>query len=115
MQLLKRTVYCGQVTQSHLNTHISLNGWVARRRDLGGLIFVDLRDRTGLVQLIFDPVKSPQATEAAHALRSEFVIAVRGTIANRAPGMANEKLATGRFEVHVSELQILNKSNVLPF
>lgn len=115
MQLLKRTVYCGQVTQSHLNTDINLNGWVVHRRDHGGVIFVDLRDRTGLVQLVFDPTTNPEAAQAAHALRSEFVIAVGGTVVQRAPGMVNDKLATGSLEIKVSTLQILNKSNALPF
>lgn len=115
MQLLKRTVYCGQVTETHLDTDIILNGWVARRRDHGGVIFVDLRDRAGIVQLVFDPTSHPEAAEMAHALRSEFVIAVRGTVIKRAPAMTNDKLATGQFEVKVSTLQILNKSNALPF
>ena len=115
MQLLKRTVYCGNVTEAHLDKPITLNGWVARRRDHGGVIFVDLRDRTGLVQLVFDPKLHPTTAEQAHALRSEFVIAIQGTVVARAPGMVNEKLPTGRFEVKVATLQILNKSNPLPF
>lgn len=115
MQFFKRTVYCGQVNKSHLNKEIYLNGWVARRRDLGGLIFVDLRDRTGIVQLIFDPQVNATLTQQAHVLRSEFVIAVKGTVANRAQGMINDKLPTGQFEVHVTHLQILNKAVALPF
>ncbi len=96
MQFLKRTVYCGQVNESHLNKSVTLNGWVARRRDHGGLIFVDVRDRTGIVQLVIDPQATPALAELAHSLRSEFVLAVQGTIVHRAAGAINEKLATGR-------------------
>jgi len=115
MQFTKRTIYCGQVTKEHLNNEVSLNGWVARRRDHGGVIFVDLRDRTGIVQLVFDPTFAAQATEEAHALRSEFVIAVKGTVIERAPGAVNPKMATGHFEVKITSLQILSKSQALPF
>lgn len=115
MQLLKRSIYCGQVSQEHVDTTVTLNGWVNRRRDHGGVIFVDLRDRTGIVQLIFDPTVNPETTELAHSIRSEFVIAIQGTVTPRSPGMVNEKLATGHIEVKVTTLQILNKSAVLPF
>jgi aspartyl-tRNA synthetase len=113
MQFAKRSVYCGQVNQSHVGKEITLNGWVQRRRDLGGLIFVDLRDRTGYVQLLFDPKAQPAATEKAHDLRAEFVISVTGTVAIRA--QINDKIPTGHYEVLVSEIQVLNKSNPLPF
>ncbi len=115
MQLLKRTVFCGQVTTEHLKTEITLNGWVHRRRDHGGVIFVDLRDRSGLVQLVFDPVVNATVVAQAHDLRSEFVIAARGTVVLRAPEAINEKLATGKYEVHVTQLSILSKSAALPF
>ena len=101
MQFLKRTVYCGQVNETHLSKRITLNGWVARRRDHGGLIFVDLRDRTGIVQLVIDPQATPALAELAHTLRSEFVLAAQGTVINRAPGAVNEKLATGKLELAI--------------
>jgi len=115
MPLLKRTVYCGHVNESNVSTQISLNGWVQRRRDHGGVIFVDLRDRTGLVQLVFDPSTNKNVTDAAHALRSEFVIAVTGTVSKRAPDAVNDKMDTGKVEVRVTTLEILSKSNALPF
>lgn len=115
MQFLKRTVYCGQVAQAHVGKEIILNGWVARQRDLGGVIFADLRDQTGIVQLLFDPNKlDPKTLDTARALRSEYVLAIKGTVAQRA-GAVNEKIATGQYEVHVTTLQMLNKSNPLPF
>lgn len=115
MSLLKRTVYCGNVSEQHINSVITLNGWVHKRRDHGGVIFVDLRDRTGMVQLVFDPNLNAHVVAEAHALRSEFVIAVQGTVVARTQAMINEKLATGTIEIQVSSLQILNKSTALPF
>ncbi|MBM3893449.1 aspartate--tRNA ligase [Candidatus Dependentiae bacterium] len=116
MQLLKRTAFCGQVTKEFLGKTVTLNGWVHRRRDHGGVIFVDLRDRSGLVQLVFNPVScSAETADIAHTLRSEFVIAVQGTVIARSAEAINEKLTTGHIEVHVSSLHILNKSAALPF
>ncbi len=115
MSLLKRTVYCGNVSEQHINSVVTLNGWIHKRRDHGGVIFVDLRDRTGMVQLVFDPNLNAHVVAEAHALRSEFVIAVQGTVVARTQAMVNEKLATGRIEIQVSSLQILNKSTALPF
>ncbi len=115
MQLLKRTVFCGQVTNELLSTTVTLNGWVHRRRDHGGVIFVDLRDRSGLVQLVFDPSVNGTTAEAAHALRSEFVVAVQGTVVARSKEAINDKLSTGHIEVHITTLQILNKAAALPF
>ncbi len=115
MQLLKRTIFCGQVSAEHVGKQITVNGWVARRRDHGGVIFVDLRDRSGVVQLVFDPAINNDAVLAAHALRSEFVIAAQGTVINRAPEAINKNMETGAFEVQITTLQILSKSNPLPF
>jgi len=115
MQFSKRTVLCGHVTEEHLGKQITLNGWVQRRRDLGSLIFIDLRDYTGIVQLVFNPSSDQALTDAAHAIRSEFVLSVKGTVANRAAGAINDRMPTGRYEVVVEELQILAKSNPLPF
>ncbi len=110
-----RTAYCGKVTADHLQKTIELCGWVDRRRDHGGLIFIDLRDYSGIVQLVFNPDFSVDAHKAAHALRSEFVIAITGTVVKRSPETVNKDLATGAFEVHVTALQVLNKAKALPF
>ncbi len=115
MQFFERTVACGLVKSEHLNATIQLAGWVNKRRDHGGLIFIDLRDRTGLMQLVFNPAFSKQAHELAHQLRSEYVIAVSGVIVNRAPATINPTLATGALEMQVQQLHILNKAKTLPF
>lgn len=115
MQFFKRSVWCGQVSEKHINQEITLNGWVAKRRDFGGVIFVDLRDRSGIVQLVFDPTCNEQITQQARDLRSECVVAVKGIVAHRAAGMTNEKMDTGAIEIKVTNLQLLNSSNVLPF
>lgn len=115
MRQYERTVFCGAVTAAYLEKNVALCGWVQKRRDFGNLIFVDLRDRSGLIQLVFNPTTSPQAHEQAHALRSEFVIAVTGVLTPRAPGMINSDLPTGQWEVQVESLTILNKTKVLPF
>ncbi len=114
MKNLKRSVFCGQINHSYLDKEVVLAGWVNRRRDLGGLIFVDLRDRSGLMQLVFDPELSPDATAKAHDIRSEYVIAVRGTVIKR-QGAINSKISTGEFELKVSDVQVFNESQTLPF
>ncbi len=115
MQHFERTVFCGLVDQMFLGKEISLSGWVNRRRDHGGLIFIDLRDRSGLMQLVFNPEFSHKAHELAGSLRSEYVISVKGTVVNRAPGMINPDMSTGNYELQVWELVILNRSKTLPF
>jgi aspartyl-tRNA synthetase len=110
-----KTHHCNTLTLKHVGEPVILMGWVQRRRDHGGLIFVDLRDREGITQVVFDPQASAEAHEDAHALRSEFVIAVRGKVRARPEGMANPKLHTGDIEVIVSELKILNSSKTPPF
>jgi aspartyl-tRNA synthetase len=110
-----RTAYCGKITADHLEQTIDLCGWVARRRDHGGLIFIDLRDRSGIVQLVFNPDFSQDAHKLAHSLRSEFVISIKGTVVKRTPETINKELPTGAFEVTVKELVILNKAKALPF
>jgi aspartyl-tRNA synthetase len=115
MQRFERTVFCGMVNESFLDKEITLAGWVNKRRDLGKLIFIDLRDRSGLMQLVFNPEISSQAYDSASSLRSEYVISVKGIVAHRAPGMANTGMATGQYELHVHELTILNRSKTLPF
>lgn len=114
MKSLKRNAFCGQINQTYLDKEVVLAGWVNRRRDLGGLIFVDLRDRSGLMQLIFDPQVFPDVAAKAHDLRSEYVIAVKGTVIKR-QGAINTKISTGEFELKVYDLQIFNESQTLPF
>ncbi len=110
---LKRTTYCGLLRGSHDGQQVNLMGWVDTRRDHGGLVFVDLRDREGLVQVVLDPGK-PAMTQAKD-VRNEFVIAVRGTVRRRPEGMSNKKLATGEVEVEVSAMEILSEAKTPPF
>ncbi len=112
---LKRTHDCNSLTETALDQEVVLMGWVLRRRDHGGVIFVDLRDRTGITQVVFDPSIEPQAHEKAHRLRSEYCIAIRGKVRRRPEGMENPKLKTGMIEVAVNELRILNRSHTPPF
>jgi aspartyl-tRNA synthetase len=115
MQVSGRTTGCGLVSEQFLNKNISLAGWVHRRRDHGGLIFIDLRDRSGLMQLVFNTELSADIHELAHTLRSEYVIRVVGTVVERSPETINKELATGQWELLVQELEILNASKPLPF
>jgi aspartyl-tRNA synthetase len=112
---MKRTIRCGEVRAELVGQEIVLNGWVHRRRDHGDLIFIDLRDRAGLCQVVFDPAESAEALAAAHDLRSEFVIAVRGIVLQRPEGTENPELATGAIELRVRELEILNPAKTPPF
>ena len=111
----KRTHYCGQIGSSEIGKKVILMGWVHRRRDHGGVIFVDFRDREGLVQIVFNPEYSPDAHSEAHKIRSEYVLAVRGSVRQRPDGMINPDLKTGTIEVMVEELEILNESQTPPF
>ncbi|ROQ92203.1 aspartyl-tRNA synthetase [Desulfosoma caldarium] len=111
----RRSHDCGSLRLDHSGQNVVLMGWVQRRRDHGGLIFVDLRDREGITQIVFDPQADAAAHEAAHALRSEYVIAVQGTVRQRPEGMANPKLKTGDIEVLVYALKILNVAKTPPF
>ncbi|WP_270914865.1 aspartate--tRNA ligase [Staphylococcus saprophyticus] len=111
----KRTTYCGLVTESLLDQEVTLKGWVHNRRDLGGLIFVDLRDREGYVQIVFNPDFSEEALKTAETVRSEYVVEVKGLVKKRDPQTVNPKIATGQVEVQVSEINIINKSETPPF
>jgi len=111
----KRTHYCGQVNISDAGKEVILMGWTHRRRDHGGVIFVDLRDRTGIVQIVFNPEAGQTVHGEAHKIRSEFVLAVRGEVRARPVGMENPTLKTGEIEVMVSDLEILNESKTPPF
>jgi len=111
----KRTHYCGSIRAEHAGEDVVLMGWVHRRRDLGGLIFIDLRDREGIVQIVFDPEKKPRAHALAHDIRSEFVLAVKGRVNLRPADMINPSLKTGEVEIIIDELEILNESGTPPF
>ena len=111
---MKRSMYAGRVREEHIGQEITLKGWVARRRDLGGLIFIDLRDREGIMQLVINPEKvSAEVMATAESLRSEYVIEVTGQVAARE--QANDKLATGAVELNVTALTVLNTSKTTPF
>ncbi len=112
---LKRTDYCGDLKKEDVDREVTLLGWVQRRRDLGGLIFVELRDRQGMVQVVFNPEVSPEAHEKAQFLRSEYVVGIKGTVVKRPEGTVNPKLNTGEIEVIAKELKILNVSKTPPF
>jgi aspartyl-tRNA synthetase len=111
----RRTHGCGALRGEHVGREVTLFGWAFRRRDHGGLIFVDLRDRDGVAQLVFDPGAAAPAHATAELVRSEFVLAARGTVARRPAGTENPRLATGEVEVRVTELKILNDCRPLPF
>ena len=112
---LKRTHSCGVLRLKDAGVEVVLMGWVQRRRDHGGLIFVDLRDRDGLTQVVFDPKQNPEAHVKAGVLRDEFVIAVRGVVNPRPPEMVNPNLPTGEIEILVEELRLLNFAKTPPF
>lgn len=109
-----KTISCGELRSSHVGQEVVLNGWVQRRRDHGGLIFVDLRDRSGLVQVVFNSETGSDAFDKAEQLRSEYVIAVKGKVAMRPEGTVNAALPTGEVEVYATTLEILNEAKTPP-
>ncbi|MCC5856692.1 MAG: aspartate--tRNA ligase [Ectothiorhodospiraceae bacterium] len=109
-----RTHYCGQVTENHLDTEVELCGWVHRRRDHGGVIFIDLRDREGLVQVVFDPDRA-EVFATAERVRSEYVLRIRGRVRRRPAGTENPNLTTGQVEVLGQALEVLNTAKTPPF
>ena len=111
----KRTHSCGTLRQNHVDQDIILMGWVNRRRDLGNLIFIDLRDREGITQVVFDPQVNASAHERAHILRNEWVLAVKGTVVPRLEGQENRDLPTGQIEIKAQEVKILNQTETPPF
>ena len=111
----KRTHDCGSLTSDSVQHEAILMGWVNARRDLGNLIFIDLRDRVGITQIVFDPNVDKTAHKRAHILRNEWVIAVKGMVSPRLEGQENPNMPTGAVELHVHELRILNKTEVPPF
>ena len=110
-----RTRTCGELRKSHVGESVVLMGWVDRRRDHGGLIFIDLRDRWGRSQVVFNPAVNKAVYEKARNLRPEFVVAVKGKVADRPPESLNPKLATGEVEIVADELKILNEARTTPF
>ena len=112
---MRRTHHCNQLGMEDVGKEVVLMGWVQRRRDHGGVIFIDLRDQQGLTQVVFNPEVNPQVHAKAHVIRSEYVLAVRGKVEPRPEGMVNPNLVTGAIEVMVDELRILNPAVTPPF
>jgi aspartyl-tRNA synthetase len=110
-----RDTWCGQVLGDRVDKAVRVSGWVHRRRDHGGLIFIDLRDRTGVVQLVFNPDEAGGSFELGHRLRSEFVVSVVGRVLTREPETVNPDLPTGQFEIHVTGAEVLAESDTPPF
>ena len=111
----KRTHYCGELNASNIGEHVSVVGWVQKQRDLGSLIFIDLRDRTGIIQLAFDENCDKEIFDAAFTTRSEFVVAARGTVRARGEGAVNTNMATGEIEVAVEAYKVLSTAKTPPF
>src|SRR5437867_12664100 len=110
-----RTHDCNSIRKTDIGKQVTLAGWVEVTRDHGGVIFIDLRDREGLTQVVFRPEENAELAKEAHTLRNEDVIQVSGSVAARLPGTENPKLATGDIEVIPNRLRILNRADVLPF
>lgn len=111
----RRTATCGELSSRNINQVVTLSGWVNRRRDHGGLIFIDLRDKFGVTQLVFDPKVNPESHLEADKLRSEWVISIKGKVIARAVGMANPNMKTGEIEIEVQDFAILSKAQTPPF
>ncbi|WP_019504743.1 aspartate--tRNA ligase [Pleurocapsa sp. PCC 7319] len=111
-----RTNYCGELRTEHIDQTVTIYGWVDRRRDHGGVIFIDLRDRTGTVQIVSDPQRTPQSYSDAESLRSEYVVKAVGKVSQRPPESLNDKLPTGQVEIYAESIEVLNAvSKQLPF
>jgi len=110
-----RDLKAGELSKDHVGQQLALAGWVARRRDHGGLVFIDLRDESGLAQLVINPERAPDAATIAHGIRNEFVVRAEGEVAARAPDAVNPNLPTGEVELQVENLEILSSSPPLPF
>lgn len=113
--MMYKTHHCGKITKEKIGETVILNGWVQRRRDLGGVLFIDLRDRSGLVQIVFNSNFSQKAHHIADRVRNEYVLAVRGMVVERDAETANPNLSTGDVEVCITEIEILNSANTPPF
>ncbi len=112
---MSRTHYCGEVNETAIGQRVSLKGWVRKRRDLGGLIFVDVRDRSGIVQVVFNPEISETASKVGESLRNEFVVHIDGLVVERAEGQVNTAMKTGKVEVQVDNAEIINAAKNPPF
>jgi aspartyl-tRNA synthetase len=110
-----RDLLCGEVRPEHVGRRFKLAGWAARRRDHGGLVFIDLRDRSGSCQLVINPERAPEAALTAHEVRNEFVLQAEGEVVRRAPDAVNPNLPTGEIELQVDRLEIISRSDPLPF
>jgi aspartyl-tRNA synthetase len=110
-----RSYYCGEMTEQHIGEEVTLKGWVQRRRDLGSVIFIDLRDRTGIIQVVFNPEISGEALAVAEKVRNEYVLDIKGKIVKRDAETINENIATGTIEVHVTEINVLSEAKTPPF
>ncbi|MFL5954949.1 MAG: aspartate--tRNA ligase [Gaiellaceae bacterium] len=110
-----RDLYCGELRSEHIGTRVTVAGWADTRRDHGGLVFVDLRDHTGKLQLVVNPERAADAANAAHEIRNEFVLQAEGEVVARAPDAVNPNLPTGEVEIQVDTLRILSRSTPLPF
>lgn len=110
-----RTYFCGEVPETAIGEHITVKGWVQKRRDLGGLIFIDLRDRSGIVQVVFNPDLSPEALSVAEKIRSEYVLSINAKVVAREEGTINPNLKTGKIELQAEEVTILNEAKTPPF
>src|SRR5262249_61090557 len=110
-----RDLMCGELRIADVGRELTLAGWAARRRDHGGLVFVDLRDHTGVTQLVVNPERSPAAAEVAKEIRNEFVLRAHGELVARGAETVNPAMATGAVELQVDELEIVSRSTPLPF
>src|SRR3954470_1017063 len=106
---------CGDVRSEDVGRRLMLSGWADSRRDHGGLVFIDLRDKTGICQLVVNPERAPEASKTAHDIRNEFVLRAKGEVVKRAPDAVNPNIPTGEVELQVDELEVLSRSTPLPF
>src|SRR4026209_3016401 len=113
--MIWRTHMCGAPTKALVGEKLTLSGWAARRRDHGGLVFVDLRDRTGITQLVINPELAAEAAELAHQIRNEFVLRAEGPLVAPSPEQVNPNRARGEVELQVDTLEIVSRSTALPF
>ena len=113
--MIWRDLMCGEVRAEHVGQRLNLSGWADGRRDHGGLVFVDLRDKTGICQLVLNPERAPEAARVGHEVRNEYVLRAEGEVVRRAPEAVNPNLPTGEVELQVDALEILARSTPLPF
>ncbi|WP_373815473.1 OB-fold nucleic acid binding domain-containing protein, partial [Jeotgalibaca porci] len=111
----KRTEYCGLITEAYIGQEITIKGWINRRRDLGGLIFIHLRDREGIMQIVFNQEKNAELFELAESMRHEYIIEATGTVVLREEDQVNPNIGTGTIELEVTEAAILAKAKTPPF